>query len=296
MSSSPLPASINFGYHLVLYLDLPGQRRELEKIRRVPVTAEEKAATVDAIAKSALRVKAIRDDLTLTATRLMQIDPAMLRMLPDNLRGAFLRFRSVKFKHVGFSDTFVVAVSLMPGPDPEGIARAATSVWALLAGAASVAMVAMRRQIPLRGGMTVGTAVDLFENEAYGAGLMEAYRLESTVAEYNRIVIGTELLEYLDEVDQLAPDTIFNRHAISQARQCRDLICYAPDDGRPMVHMLAPYIMRMPTSSGGTWEELRAPCREWVEAEARRFGAEGDVKLALRYERLLRYFDVYAPI
>jgi hypothetical protein len=207
-----------------------------------------------------------------------------------------LRFRSIKIRHVGFSDTFVVSVSLARGKEPEGLARAVTAVWAILASTASVAMVAMRQQIPLRGGMTIGTAVDLFENEAYGAALMDAYRLESTFAEYNRIVIGPELLDYLDQVEQISADTIFSRYAIDQARKCRELICSAPDDGLPMVHMLAPYIMSLPTSFGTTWEELRTPCRDWVEAEAQRFAEERDYKLAARYTRLLHYFDAYAPM
>ena len=54
-----VPDKVNFGYHLVVYIDLPGQRRELEKIRRVPETDEDKQATINAIAKSAMRVMRI---------------------------------------------------------------------------------------------------------------------------------------------------------------------------------------------------------------------------------------------
>jgi hypothetical protein len=289
------PSSINFGYHLVVYIDLPGQRRELEAIRHVPQTDAEKQATIRAIDRSAMRVHAIRSDLTHQARNLMQINPEVLKQLPPELRDSFLRFRSVNIKHVGFSDTFVVAVSLAPGTEPEGRARAITAVWAILAGTAAISMLAMARQIPLRGGMTVGTAIDLFENEAYGAALMDAYRLESTIAEYNRIVIGPELFDYLDEIEQLPQDSYLNKYSIERARKCRELICLAPDDNLPMVHMLSPFVMNLPTRSGGTWAQLRVRAREWVHAEAQKFADDRDYKLSGRYARLLRYLDAYEP-
>jgi hypothetical protein len=77
------PSSINFGYHLVVYIDLPGQRRELEAIRHVPQTHAEKQATILAIDRSAMRVHAIRSDLTHQARTLMQINPEVLKQLAD---------------------------------------------------------------------------------------------------------------------------------------------------------------------------------------------------------------------
>jgi hypothetical protein len=62
-----------------------------------------------------------------------------------------------------------------------------------------------------------------------------------------------------------------------------------------MVHVLSPIVMNLPTSAGTTWEELRAPAREWVLAEVRRFADLKDYKHWGRYVRLLRYFETYEP-
>lgn len=290
------PSSINFGYHLVLYIDLPGQRRELEKIRLIPETDEEAQATKQAVEQSALRVYAIRSYFAEMFTSLTKIDPARVAQVPLEKRESYLRLRSFTAKYVGFSDTFVVSVPLTDKNEPERVARCAMAVWAVLTAAAAVSMLAITQHIPLRGGLTIGTAVDLFENEAYGAALMDAYRLESTFAQYNRIVIGAELFDYLNQIEDLPPEYPFSEMAKKQAQECRQLICMAPDDSLPMVHIVAPSVMSLPTASGGTWEELRAPAREWVASEAQRFADARDYKLSGRYFRLLRYFDAYAPM
>lgn len=83
---------------------------------------------------------------------------------------------------VGFSDTFVVSVSLQERGEPEGAARAASAVFNVLVGVAGVSLWALGQGIPLRRGVQVGPAVEIFPQEVYGAPLLDAYRLESTVA------------------------------------------------------------------------------------------------------------------
>src|SRR5204863_4625727 len=102
MSSGGAPSSINFGYHLVVYIDLPGQRRELEKIRRVPQTDDEKEATLRAILQSAGRVHTIRSHFTDLITAVLRVDPAVAARIPPDRRESFLRLRALTIRQVGF--------------------------------------------------------------------------------------------------------------------------------------------------------------------------------------------------
>ena len=51
---------------------------------------------------------------------------------------------------------------------------------------------------PARGGLDVGLGVEIAPGEVYGAALERAYQLESEVAQHPRLVIGKELVAYLD--------------------------------------------------------------------------------------------------
>lgn len=48
-----------------------------------------------------------------------------------------------------------------------------------------------------RAGVEVGLGTELDNGEIYGPVLYKAYELESKVAEYPRIVVGKELINYL---------------------------------------------------------------------------------------------------
>jgi hypothetical protein len=74
-------------------------------------------------------------------------------------------------------------------------------VWTVLVATAAMAFIATADQIPIRGAIAAGPALDLFKNEAYGPALLDAYRLETTVAEYNRIIVSVSLLEYLQYLE-----------------------------------------------------------------------------------------------
>jgi hypothetical protein len=73
------------------------------------------------------------------------------------------------------------------------------------------------------------------------------------------------------------------------ARECRELICLAPDDHRPRLHFLSPRILR---AAPQALEPAVAAC-QWATGELARFQATGDTKLSARYERLVRYFNAH---
>jgi hypothetical protein len=134
-----------------------------------------------------------------------------------------------------------------------------------------------------------GLGLDIFADEVYGPVLVNAHYLECTVAEYPRIVVGPNLLSYLDHLEASVTheDTKGGQLAAGIAGRCRQLLCKSPDDGQLMLDILSPEVLR----SSPQMREMYPKAHEWVRSQVRKYEAEQNDKLHSRYSRLLRYFD-----
>ena len=78
-------------------------------------------------------------------------------------------------------------------------------VYAALTSAASTFLTMLAGRQAIRGGIDVGVAVELRDKELYGPALARAYELESKTANYPRVVLGEELIRYI-QFQQVRPD------------------------------------------------------------------------------------------
>ena len=120
---------------------------------------------------------------------------------------------------------------------------------------------------------------------SYGPVTVSAHRLESTVAEYPRAVLGHGVLQYLHALEhapQSSPDRAF---AAGIAADCTKLICEAPDDRQPMLHFLSPALLG-PPDLDPLLHNYDAKAYKWVKDEQDKHTAAGDEKLRERYQRL----------
>src|SRR5207247_7066663 len=99
--------------------------------------------------------------------------------------------------------------------------------------------------ISWRAELDVGIGMEIFPNEVYGPVLVSAYTLESTVAEYPRLVIGRGLFDYLTFLEQLPPTEPLDAFAARMAVSSKEFICTS-DDGWPMLYILATSVMKEP--------------------------------------------------
>lgn len=282
--------NLHLSYYLVAYIDLLGQSDELLKITHLPQNEEEEKAVLTAIKNSAIKVRAVRSAFGGLIKSAAETTQEGLNAVVPEHHAAFLSLRSIRVTHRGFSDSIVITVPLFAGEEPEGTARGVTGVWTVLFGIAGISLVALSLGVPMRAGIEVGLGLDVFEDEVYGPVIVDAYNLESMVADYPRSVIGPKLLNYLAEVRALPPRAPFSRYAIKQAADCDLLIHKDPDDGRPMLHILSPAL----TETAPQLAEFRAPAEAWIESQLRRFQDDGNEKLAGRYSRLVKYFAAHS--
>lgn len=166
---------------------------------------------------------------------------------------------------------------------------ATNGVRLMMLGGCWAQLTSLAAKHPLRGGLEVGWGTTLMPSEVYGAGLVRAYKLESEIAEYPRVVMGSEILEYLDVVQRQHPTTLFGRNAIQTVEHCKRFLV-RDNDGQFMLDFLGDAFREVASRVPGI-EETIGDAYAFVRGTYDQFEAEGPPKLAGRYQRLKEYME-----
>lgn len=166
---------------------------------------------------------------------------------------------------------------------------------------------------PLRVGIEVGIGAELrfdshlpaessIENmknstaqpELHGPVLAKAYALESEVAQYPRIVVGNEALNYLNlAANQSADPSSYVAISAEVAQMCLNMLV-RDDDGHWVLDYFGgafkKYVYpKQPKSNGLNGQKILEKCLDFASAEHERFAEEQNSKLAFRYANLTNY-------
>jgi|SRR5436309_59199 len=267
--------TLRLGHHLVLFLDVLGQRDKFTGLA-LPRNISEETQVQEVLRQTAGFVLGLRD-LFRTQFTLFEQGANASRFTTGPLSPNL----------VGFSDSFVVSVPLRnEGGDLVPI----VTVFSALSAAATMMLTSLASKHALRGGVDVGLAAELPAGEIYGTALERAYLLECNVAQYPRIVIGEELWNYLNCVlrefgnrsDGLA------RAITAIAEKCIGLIA-KDTDGQSILDYLGPVVLG--NSVPAHKDSIIRPAYEFVLAEQQRLAAAGNLKLVERYGLIRQYFE-----
>jgi len=190
----------------------------------------------------------------------------------------------------GVSDAIFVAVPLAWERHP---AARVTDVFRSLLAAGSVWLAALSTIHPIRGGMEIGTGIDIEPGEIYGQGLEAAYRLESQIAGCPRIVVGPSCVDFLTAVRRSEDVSAGSRVAASLADRCLRML-REDTDGHTVVDGLGETMLEQFREAPGFREQF-PQAYDNVRRQCRHFREAGNAKLASRYEALRAYFDESAP-
>ena len=280
------------GFYFVAFVDLLGQRKKLAGFKGVaPNTDEETKAFFETMAATGGVVRNVRKSVAEWFSPAKPISEQAVTNIPSERREQFRAIMNRAARQTGFSDSFVVAFPLRADGVEEDLswARAAYDTWNALLGLSVMSLGSLAQGIPWRAGIDVGIGMEIFPNEVYGPALLNAYTLESTVAEWPRIVVGRGLLDYLNFLEQRPAAEPLDAFAGRMATSSREFICKS-DDGWPMLHILSPAVMKAP----GNWAERQSVAHQWVREQVAHVWSARDEKLFRRYTRLLHYFDAFA--
>ena len=209
--------------------------------------------------------------------------------VPEAERAEFRAAMATRIVSWGFSDTYCVAIPLEAGAGAAGAMAVMADVRRLLEVTAVTWLVSLGENDPIRGGIEIGTAARMRENDVYGAALAEAHRIESEVAGRPRIVVGEQLVAALQGVRR---DRDVNyRGAAKFATDCWAML-RQESDGQMAIDVL-----------GSTWASPERRQHFWdvfarahrnVRGQLQEHREAGDRTLIARYEALLTYFTDHA--
>ena len=282
-----------FGYYMIGVFDVLGQSRALRDQTGVPLSDDrvERQRIVTNLKDTAGVVlgfrKLFRKFFEGGARPTGRADS-----LPEPQR---TEMRAALASHVvcwGVSDSIFVAVPLARSRHP---AARAGDVFRSLLAAGSMWLLGLGSNHPIRGGMEIGTGIDVEPGEIYGQALEAAYRLESRVAACPRIVVGPNCVEFLEAVKRSgrASDE-GSTMAASVADLCLSML-WRDTDGHTIVDGLGRTMLEqcrdVPDFRGEiprAYDNVCTRCRDFRDS--------GNTKLALRYEAVRAYFNARAPI
>jgi hypothetical protein len=280
------------GFYFVAFVDLLGQQAKLARFKAVaPTTDEERAAFRQLVDDTAGVVRNERQSVRQWLAG--DVTDEALAKIPPERRAEFAHIITRAAFQTGFSDCFVVAFPMQVDGVDERLSRARSvyDLWTALLGLSVLSLASLAQEIPWRGGIDVGIGTQIFPNEVYGPVLLSAYKLESTVAECPRLVVGRGLLDYLAFTERLPTIEPLDAFAAKMATDCRQMIC-GSEDGWPMLHVLSPVVLK---ATKDVPQHARAAA-EWISKQVTEHWDAKDEKLFRRYTRLDRYFKACAPV
>jgi hypothetical protein len=281
-------SDLQLAYYLVLVTDVLGQRARLRGLRRLPQSESETQDTIQVLRETAGFLIHLREGFK---NYFSSWATSSAEQFPPEVQDFVLRTCSAEITYRCFSDSIIVSVCLFD--DGQETHNPFMGVLGALLAASGMHLLSLCIGRPTRGGVVVGVATALPpENDIYGAALERAVQLEAEVAEYPRISVGGELIQYLAEHNQqistkrvLSP---FDMVALHAAEACQRLI-FEDLDGAPALDFLGEEVHRHYGHESGLLDVLPKGY-EFVKTEQRRWRREQNPKLSARYDRLWGYF------
>lgn len=278
---------LQFGNYAVCFIDLLGQRRALAGQGLLPdcsdsaVRDEFHAAikrSIGVIAKLHIREQSFQSGIDTRG-----VSP-LRELLPDHKKQQWDQVTRRRVIRQRWSDGIVASVCLAESE----LACPAGSVFDVFSLAGSLCLINLAARQPLRGGIEVAWATELYPGEVYGAGIVRAYEIESKIAQWPRIVVGPLAHRYLSDTAESKKPDLHSGANQMMARLCLSLL-RASEDGQWEVDYLGQNFRNAVTQSHH--EALVDAANAFARDQAAVFRSCGDAKLAERYDALCRYFD-----
>jgi hypothetical protein len=273
---------------LVAFIDVLGQRSKLRQLA-LPKndTDEERGKILSQLRETAGVILGLRKDFELSFAEYSKEGP-LFSELPDKDRQEANKITNFDIMFHSFSDS--IAISL-PLTDDNDSFTTMIGINACLVALCSIMIASFAKGNPIRGGVDIGPCLTLSETEVYGAALERAYYLESVVADYPRIVIGKEFLDYISYVANHEPKSQLGEMAKTWAIKAGRLI-KIDHEGRLFLDFLSEDVFALTADAPVVApEKIFSMLEDFVEISLKSF-YNSDEKNFQRYVRLSNYIQV----
>jgi hypothetical protein len=278
---SEVPRSLQYGYYLVAFVDVLGQRDRLRQLHGLPSDEEGVRETMDVLRNTAGVVLDFRESFKKCFdANLHPVDIPMSLSMKKRLLVQQLCETNVEVR--GFSDSAVISVFLTSDNERCTSINGALAVLQSLCG---IFPLWLSCGHPIRAGVDAGLGLQITPHEIYGPVLERAYLLEAKCAGYPRVVVGQELWDYLSNVEKHPGTTPHAQFARDRATACKGLLT-ADTDGQRILDWLGPVAK---TFTEPVMAEVLLSAYKFAIEREQYYQLQGDSKLMQRYARLRAY-------
>jgi len=286
-------SNLDVGYYVVAFIDLLGQQEHLRALADLPnkqdpsqmenfrATLKQTYGVVDGMRKSFEKFFNSFSQRTISQSRLNQLNAEQKKQ--------YIELTSYPIQFQRFSDSMVIFLPLRT--DVYKLPTA--GIFGILGAAATSFICQLAAGHPIRGGIDVGVAMEMTKGEIYGAALSRAYSLESKVAMYPRIVLGKELIDYLQLTHMKEPTDIYSAAGREMAKSCMDMLAI-DDDGHAFLDYLG---QGFKTHIAYDLDaKVITMAYDQILKQSDRYQREKNSTLAFRYTLLRNYFEARLPL
>jgi hypothetical protein len=218
-----------------------------------------------------------------------QASQSDLKRLTGEQKKQYRELTSNPIQFQRFSDSMVIFLSLRT----DRFKLQTGGIFGVLGAAATSFLCGLAAGHPIRGGVELGVAMEMTKGEIYGAALARAYALESKVALYPRIVLGKELIQYLQLTRKQEPTDVYAAAGRQMAECCLDMVAVDADG-----HVFLDYLgegFKKHIAAELNVEVIKMAYQQ-VLKYSERYRRENNTTLAFRYTLLRKYFEAHLPL
>lgn len=280
------------GNYCVSFMDLLGQRAALQgQALLPPFESEDERKKLNTILKesigSIIKLQGQAEDM-LQGILHSNPESPFRAALPPEQHSLWDEIQLTRITTQRWSDGLMSFVSL---GDREMKCRM-NGVFGLFCLAGTLCFLGLATKRPVRGAIEIAWGIELHPGELYGAAVARAYELESEVAQYPRIVIGSEMVKFLQLHLNNPEQDPFSQNDKALAEICLGMVVQ-DTDGNWLLHYLGEAFQYAVSHSQHA--ELYTAARKFVSEQLVEHQTNLNTKLAFRYSHLLDYFDAHPP-
>ena len=289
-SDNQSKTDLYYGGHLVAFIDILGQSRNLSRLKKV-AWWQLNEETLTVLKKTYGRVLRFRKNFQAflaSFSKPSALDSAFKDMTPPDDIKIWDQFSQSRIIYQGLSDSLIMTFPLLI---TDGVIPL-KSVYGVLGACASSMLNALNCKFAVRGAIEIGPCIlHPKTKEVYGSALNDAVKYEKQ-ADWPRILIGPELVGYLESCLKLPQDSKVNQINSEVARRCLSLIAQdesgiAQDEsGLFFLDYLSPRFSELRNLKD--YDRLINGALKFVNDQIHEF--RNDEKLYYKYIKLQEYF------
>lgn len=275
-----------FGYYAVAFLDPLGQTEVLNKLDELydpPNIGEE---FIGVAKKTFGTIMWLRETARSTFGEFQEVWPTFIdrsSLTPDQ-EAALEEFKAAPVEVDQCGDAIACHTRLASS---QGVLTV-HGVYALIMTAGSMLTAALAGRQPIRGAVEIGVSAKLPDGDLYGAALSRAHYLESKEAINPRILVGPNLMDYLNWVIHAEDDDLIMRLNKALTKQIKSVI-FVDKDGRRVVDHLGKAFAQFAKDDRHRSVFLAADA--FVKEQFEKFNTGEAEGLCAKYAYLKSYFD-----